>query len=829
MSLEQLLQSESLGAVRQYFMVFGWTAAAIVLATVLLAGSVRRWCFGTWRGNHVRDFLKFDSIINGDLLKDVDGGFHRVLLVGGQDFAAISEEDRAGKRDERQSWIESLSESAVRVKVISRSEGREKPPPRLHQDGVLGILDRLWERQFSRCFEMSHAIILSVDNKRQIKLLEEVCRRTERHLADYQVRSLGVTQGGQSELLTLLAELLSPGWQGSVPDVREDVRSAVIGSHIEFFRNGVIRFASGQSERFGAVIGVRRWGEATDDEMIADLLDVPADVIVLNMLEVFDDRSGERKILMRKETQYFDEERMGQLEEAVAFVRKGSREPLLLCEMNMSVFVFADDLEDLQKQTSEVIARMTRYGIRAVVEEEEAAAAYFSLFPGNEYKFRHTGCFSRNVACYTAFDGTDTGHENSAFGPGAIMRFRPVVGSGVINFQFHEGAGKNANGHTMIVGKTGGGKTTLMELMVWGALRHEGLRVVCIDRRRAMYAFVRSVGGMYFSFSRENRDLCAANPLHLELTMANRKFIRRWLKLLARQEGDNAGPEIDAMIAEVLRTLEKMGPHMDRSLKAFWPTHFAETPFAAELHKWVFDPDYNWIFNGERDAMSETIRQHRIVAVDSREVIDDEVIAAPYLMYMMHVTETEAVKDGVPFLLTVDEAARATRNKHFVKIVEEVLEEWRKLRGVAVFAFQKLKSMGDAGLAETFRTQTATRIYLRSREWSVEELTEWNLTRRQIDFLRMEAGGGAENKYSCLVRQEGWAATPVFDLAPLNAGGRQWSELFNSSPNAVRYFERMERLHGDGALEAFLDADGIYPTGLEEQEEVQNVDSVAAE
>lgn len=805
---------------------FTWlfNAAAGLSAAAMLgpvaSKAVRAHLFEKWATDRLSSQVKFCKVWDdGNTLEDEDGGLTRVIELEGADVGSISSDDRRQLLEDRQRLLERLGELGVEPTVISPRRVEPLVPIVQHEQPILRGIDEAWEAQWSESLCNRHYLILSVKNSRAVPILNDAVNEARKQLIEFFPRVLGEVSHERSDLLTFYARLLNPGTNVVIGSFRDDIKRRLIGSDVFFPEGtGLIEFRRGQKKVFIQGVGIDTWGDGNDDSMVDELLSVDSELTVVHHLKPYSKAASESKVLVRKQQQWDARIRpgvMAQYEDALELVGAGSEFRQQLCDHQMTVFVQAEDLDTLASKVRLVEDRLKKYGVMSVIEGDEVAAGWFSMFPGRRHLYRSKLLFCANVAACATFNGVHPGWDRSAFGEGPLIRLRPVSGSGAVNFQIHEEPPSKL-GHYVMVARTGAGKTVFISFMTLGALRHKKVRVFSFDRREGMYIFTKAAGGAYLSLSGDDDGLtqrCQINPLQLELTVENKKFLRKWLKMLGKGEG----PMVDDAISMMLRSLETL-PMADRQLKKVYPTHFQGVgDFGENLRKWVEGSEYATIFNGEVDTLSQSVHAFRMATFDTKGITDDEEVAAPLLMYAMHVIETESVKAGAPFLFNIDEASAALRNKLFREMFMERLEEWRKLDGVVGVAFQRYERLEELQIEEALKDQTATQIFFRSKKANKAKLAEWGCTDREIGFITFGNMREAALRRSILIKQMNLSQAASIDLRPLG----DWFKLLNSDARAVRMFKKFERDDPANAVRRFMeydgpyDADGVAERGME--------------
>ena len=148
-------------------------------------------------------------------------------------------------------------------------------------------------------------------------------------------------------------------------------------------------------------------------------------------------------------------------------------------------------------------------------------------------------------------------------------------------FQFHVSDKPAAVGHTLTIGPTGGGKTTLFSFLIAQSLRHQKLKAFFFDRNKGAEIFTLAVGGKYITMNGKEKNtasnkveesfLTHLNPLKMPDSAANRAFLRRWFAIISNQNDTQSADEIARAVSVNFDYLADK----DRLLKNLWESCFS--------------------------------------------------------------------------------------------------------------------------------------------------------------------------------------------------------------------------------------------------------------
>ncbi|MBR1945705.1 MAG: hypothetical protein IJ846_05400, partial [Alphaproteobacteria bacterium] len=271
---------QSLGSGEVIVSILGIVAAAAFAG--LLATKLGEVILPRPQETQVSDFLPFERLKeDGTTIECHDGSLVRVFAVKGADVAMIQPELRMNMLDARKSFIDSMAELNVTVRVLTIREMVPMGEEVRHENPILRAIAEQWLDNLSRVFRNKHYIILSIkERKNHARDLTQAAQALTAILDMYEPTQLFETKESDLELspFTFFARLCSPV---SVPRPRvgslegAELKSMLTADYIHFTGDeGLIRFFRGEEELLCIVMGLRSPGDYIDEQMISDLLSI---------------------------------------------------------------------------------------------------------------------------------------------------------------------------------------------------------------------------------------------------------------------------------------------------------------------------------------------------------------------------------------------------------------------------------------------------------------------------------------------------------------------------------------------------------------------------
>ncbi len=370
-----------------------------------------------------------------------------------------------------------------------------------------------------------------------------------------------------------------------------------------------------------------------------------------------------------------------ELEEAMDRVEA---EEVSLCEHAYALQVFGANEADLNHAVNEVRNALEARGIMVMRETANQEALFWSMFPGNEHMNIRVApaITSENAANFVTFSAIGEGLDTCSFGPEPVTVFRTPTGSD-FSFTFHATPEPLALGHTLAVGRTGCGKTTLISFLIANCAKYPNFRALLFDRLHGMEVMTRMLAGDYEDFSEDS----LLNPLQLPDTKDNRAFLAHWFELLTGVTEDSARAEINLAIDQAYR-LDRADRRLEEIADAFGLKHKGSV--RAALDKWLPGGQFGHYFNGKRDALSF---DKSLVAFDATTILDLPEVLGAATSYLFHRFTATVLADPGPYVVFFDEANKFIEAPAFGSRIRNLAQEIRKTNGVLVAAVQEPSSL----------------------------------------------------------------------------------------------------------------------------------------
>jgi len=214
---------------------------------------------------------------------------------------------------------------------------------------------------------------------------------------------------------------------------------------------------------------------------------------------------------------------------------------------------------------------------------------------------------SINFADMAAFHAADTGTEK-AWLPWEtpITAFQTVQGS-LHRLSFHEPGDPMAeptNGHTLVLGKSGGGKTTTVAFLAAQAQRAGG-RTIIFDKEAGLTMAVHAIGRHYAKV-RAGRAT-GLKPLATEAGERGKAWLLDWLVALVETRSGPMTPlQSEALKSAIVQNGKtRQGLRNFQSFQELFGDVGDGLDLSQSLREWVPDGRYGWVFGEASEPVVE--------------------------------------------------------------------------------------------------------------------------------------------------------------------------------------------------------------------------------
>ncbi|MDR2077365.1 MAG: hypothetical protein LBP39_00155, partial [Rickettsiales bacterium] len=343
-----------------------------------------------------------------------------------------------------------------------------------------------------------------------------------------------------------------------------------------------------------------------------------------------------------------------------------------ICASQLLIQVRAETKEELNKNVEKLFTTTSKLGLVAVREEMFMPTLFWSQLPGNFNFIKRIHRISQeNVCAFVSLFNFPTGKlTNNLWGDSTIV-LKSALGT---PYFFSFDSGKNPN--TLFIGPKSLKKTKYMNFMLMAAMK-QVKRIFYIDNTNRSRIFINSLGGKYYSISKENSEYkVCINPFAVEKNSQGIEFIINWLICLL-QRTDDGLIHIDESSTKLSQELEKLKTLVKDNIKDIAKIDdllkIAKkeklNTICASLKKWANSDEYGFIFNNDK---SLDLFSSDVIGINLNAIVNNEELKVAIFDYIIYNIIDKS--DGAPSILAIDEGWLLFDNPYFAPRIPTLLK-----------------------------------------------------------------------------------------------------------------------------------------------------------
>ncbi len=711
----------------------------VFILLMLFIPSLTRRIFPRFGYNHYANYLPFKTVYNDNSMGLSDGTLLRVYRVSGVQTSMQDDTTREKFLDLRAQLFNQIRDSNVTLRFYMIRDAANDNMNYEFDGPVLQSIYNKWRSQGLRIFLNNYYIVLSVSGNGARDKLNQYGNYIESILAAYKPKLL--ENDKTDNMAKFFGRILSPISKPSPAVADNKIAEYVTVDNVEFENDGIVRYVSGGEQMFAAMISFRISPDYLDEDFFNSISTIQTEMICMNGFHIMGTADVETTLRQRRSTADENtDSTLTQVVEAQSAMDENISGNQSLVNYYPLFVLFGASREELEKYVDEFKKISASFGVSPIVETFASKVSWFAQIPGFDTFPRSFKLLSKTAAVCIPMSSTPRGVENSDWGPGPLVVFPTAQGTPYM-FQFHVSDKPAAVGHTLTIGPTGGGKTTLFSFLIAQSLRHPKLKAFFFDRNKGAEIFTLSIGGKYITMRGKEKNTNSVeksfetrlNPLKMPDTAENRAFLRRWFSIISGQNDPVSADEIARAVSVNFDYLSDK----DRALKNLWESCFSSSgQMRAPLKKWVDPLQYGDMFNEDSDTLDLSAR---LTTFDFTEILQDEVLSPAVISYILHRINTTTVSGGNPSLIMIDETAPMLENKMFRDNFIAGLQEGRKNRQAYMVAFQRANVLDKLGIGDVVRGQAQTVLFFRNPAADAGDYAHWNLNPLEMAFIQGKA------------------------------------------------------------------------------------------
>ncbi|NIF42010.1 transporter [Burkholderia sp. Tr-862] len=740
-----------------------------------------------------------------------NGGAMMVLRVNGVPFESVSRGEIEARYD---SWNRQLAamtlEKGNRLSLWSTFRRRRVSfgdEYRFYNPFIQQAVDKYLQRfrkhhHYENSFYIS-AILQGDDLDESVRELEELGESLTKSLIAYDPQPLETYEHNGilfSEPYQFIGELVN-GIDERVPVTQATGRDLIPTSHLHFHYD-TVEIRTDRSTRFATCYDLKDfpkagWGQTNP------LLTLPVEftftqsfgcLSTADAMDAIQAQINNLESVEDKATHQIDE-----LKDALALI---AGRDLAFGDYHGALIVYGDTAEAAISNGAYVTSRaLNDCGFKFVKATASAPYTYMSQVPGFKTKPRPMPKSTRNLASSFSMHTYSAGKaRGNPLGDGSALMPVQTVAKSLFSLNCHasrldeNSVGEKVAGHTLILGSTGTGKTTL-ETMLLAFLERFDPKIFALDLDQGLRIFLEEMGAIYYTL-REGEPTGLA-PLGLPDTKRNRAHLYDLVGACCRDENGKLSADDQRQIKHAVDTVMSLDNIEHKTFSRLMesiPDTGEENSLWLRLSQWCHATNgrFAWALDNEPSALTN-IADVRRIGFDVTDFLKKGYAATePVLAHLLYLKEQMQRKGGL-LATVIAEFWLPASYPTTQELIRKSLKTGRKADEFLILDSQSPEDAIQCPVFAEIRDLTATKIYLPNPDATPDGYKLLNLTDREFRTLKALS----KESRTFLIKQSNQSAFATLDLAGMND---EIAVLSSSLDNVAIWEECTRDAHGDTDL-----------------------------
>ncbi len=378
--------------------------------------------------------------------------------------------------------------------------------------------------------------------------------------------------------------------------------------------------------------------------------------------------------------------------ESLARAQREMAEGNRLTQFVLNIIVHAETPEELERSTESVKSAMN-LSVRMIREGIRRKLVFFSLCPGAHdlALFRKKDISEAGLADFSCIWGTDSGNPWSKHLQAPAVTVFETEQKTPYYWNWHRGD----TGHLAIFGKTGSGKSVLLNKTIDASQKYGGYTSIT-DLGGSFEFLTRLYGGSYSRIVAGASNKIGWNPLGWPNSDEQRRFVVSLITMLVEMRGRSLDDDqVEDINQAVIRFYESGKPWVLRYLVTFLPEEL-QRPMrrwhSGGLDSWLLDNDVLDCRTGSRFNTDEWIG---FVHEDYEHLLEP-MFMCKFRFDLDRLTDPKKLSQFK--LIVFDEAWACVKSKRSAAFIRWALKMLRRYNAAVVLSTQSEKDLSETAL-----------------------------------------------------------------------------------------------------------------------------------
>ena len=361
------------------------------------------------------------------------------------------------------------------------------------------------------------------------------------------------------------------------------------------------------------------------------------------------------------------------------------------------------DLASLEASLTQIEALINKKGYVAIKESVNSFEALLGTLSGDvEHNVRQPILTTMNLIDHAPISANWNGEKiNKHFNSPALM----VCESGdstKFNLNLHQGD----VGHTMILGKTGSGKSVLLNTLAYSFRKYSNSQILIFDKGGSSRVLTAGVQGEFHELGKDDVKFQPLKDIHKSEEL---EWCFEWLVDIFELEGLKVTSSHKKSLQSALNALS----YLDIEERTFTglKLQVQDKEIREVLERYTNSE--NGVYGKYFDNSIDNFSKENSWQVFEMENLFTSKILTPMLTYLFHRLEREFF-NGSPTLLILDECWLMLDNPKFASKMKEWLKTLRKKEVSVIFATQSISDITSSSIKDVLIESCLSKIFLPS-------------------------------------------------------------------------------------------------------------------
>jgi type IV secretion/conjugal transfer VirB4 family ATPase len=430
---------------------------------------------------------------------------------------------------------------------------------------------------------------------------------------------------------------------------------------------------------------------------------------------------------------FLDQDAQRMVQDAGDALTENASGRVRFCFTTQVVLVMEREAARADAVAREIVKTLHDAGFAARIETVNALEAYLGTLPGHGYpNVRRPLLSTANIVDLLPATSVWPGlAENPSpfFPAGSLpLLWAKTEGTTPFRLNLHD----SDVGHTLIVGRTGAGKSTLVGLITAQFQRYPAAQVFVFDVGYSAWTLAQAAGARHYDLAAGAVDALTFQPLARVDDPIERTWAAEWLELLCTLQGVAMTPPLRARIDAALRLVAQNSPEY-RTLTEL-TVHLQHRDLVAALRPYTVTGTYGRLLDATEDALLDG--RYQVFELKHLMEMDDKILV-PTALYLFHRMEQRL--DGSPTLMVFEELWAALMRSVFADKIKQWLLTLRKQNVAVVLVAHSVGQLADVPNRHVLLESCPTRIFLPNPDAAARETAglygDLGLNAREVETL----------------------------------------------------------------------------------------------